>query len=58
VTVTDAGRTTAERAGAVVADTEDDLLAELGDDRAVLRLLLLKALEGRLGAELPGGSCV
>lgn len=58
VTVTDAGRTTAVRARAVVADTEDALLADLGDDREVLRALLLRALEGRLGAQLPGGSCL
>lgn len=58
VTVTDAGRTAADRARAVVADTEDEVLADLGDDRAVLRSLLLRALEGRLGAQPLGGSCV
>jgi DNA-binding MarR family transcriptional regulator len=58
VTVTDAGRTALARARSVVARTEDDLLADLGDDRATLRRLLLTALHGRLGAVPPGGSCV
>jgi len=58
VTVTDAGRTALARARSVVARTEDDLLADLGDDRAVLHRLLLTALQGRLGAVPPGGSCV
>ena len=54
----DAGRTALARARSVVARTEDDLLADLGDDRAVLHRLLLTALQGRLGAVPPGGSCV
>ena len=58
VTVTDAGRATLVRARAVVTRTEDELLADLGDDRATLHRLLLTALAGRLGGALPGGSCV
>jgi DNA-binding MarR family transcriptional regulator len=58
VAVTDAGRVAADLARAVVARTELELLADLGDDREVLRSLLLRALAGRLGALPPGGSCV
>ena len=58
VTVTDAGRATLERAGAVVTRTEDELLADLGDERATLRRLLLTVLSGRLGGQSSGGSCV
>jgi MarR family transcriptional regulator for hemolysin len=58
VAVTDAGRAALAQARAVVARTEDELLADLGDDRATLRRLLLTALTGRLGAQPPGGSCV
>lgn len=58
VAVTDAGRVALERARALVADTEDELLADLGEDRATLRRLLETALAGRLGAQPPGGSCV
>ena len=58
VTVTDAGRAAADLARTVVARTEHELLADLGDDREVLRRLLQTALDGRLGALPPGGSCV
>ena len=58
VTVTDAGRATLHRARSVVRSTEDELLADLGDDQAVLRRLLQSALDGRLGARPGGGSCV
>ena len=58
VAVTGAGVSALDRARAVVRRTEDELLADLGDDRATLRRLLLSALEGRLGAQPPGGSCV
>lgn len=58
VTVTDSGWATADAARAVVARTEHELLADLGNDREVLRSLLLRALAGRLGAQPPGGSCV
>lgn len=58
VALTDTGRTALDRARTLVARTEDELLADLGDDRAVLHRLLLTALAGRLGAHLPGGSCV
>ena len=58
VTVTDAGRATLLRARSVVRGTEDDLLADLGEDQEVLRRLLQTALDGRLGARPGGGSCV
>lgn len=58
VAVTDAGASALDRARDVVRRTEDELLADLGDDRASLRRLLLTALDGRLGAQPPGGSCV
>ena len=58
VAVTDAGRAALDRASALVLATEDDLLADLGDDRATLRRLLGAALAGRLGTQPPGGSCV
>ena len=58
VTVTDAGRATLRRARSVVRSTEDELLADLGDDQEVLRRLLQTALDGRLGARPGGGSCV
>ena len=58
VAVTDAGRAASDRGRAVVADAERELLADLGGDREVLRGLLLRALDGRLGAQPPGGSCV
>ena len=58
VAVTDTGRATLVRARAVVRRTEHDLLADLGDDRDVLRGLLVRALDGRLGTQPPGGSCV
>ena len=58
VTVTDAGRATLHRAREVVRSTEDDLLADLGDERTELRRLLRTALDGRLGAQPGGGSCV
>lgn len=58
VAVTEAGAATLGRAHDVVRRTEDELLADLGDDRATLRRLLRAALDGRLGAQPPGGSCV
>jgi DNA-binding MarR family transcriptional regulator len=58
VAVTDAGRATLGRAWSVVRTTEDELLGDLGEERAVLRRLLLTALDGRLGAHSGGGSCV
>jgi MarR family transcriptional regulator, transcriptional regulator for hemolysin len=58
VAVTDAGRGALDRAHALVSATEDELLADLGDDRATLRRLLETALAGRLGTQPPGGSCV
>ena len=58
VTVTDAGRAAADLSRVLVARTEDELLADLGADREVLRRLLLRVLDGRLGAQPPGGSCV
>lgn len=58
VVVTPTGRSALDRARARVRRTEDDLLAGLGDERAVLRRLLLAVLDGALGAHAPGGSCV
>ncbi len=58
VAVTDAGRLALDRARDLVARTEDELLDDLGDERATLRRLLETALDGRLGAQPPGGSCV
>ena len=58
VAVTDDWRAALDRARAVVVRTEDELLGDLGEDRATLRRLLVTALDGRLGDQLPGGSCV
>jgi hypothetical protein len=49
--VTATGRAALARARRVVRRTEDDLLADLGDDREVLRGLLVRALDGRLGTQ-------
>lgn len=58
VVVTDAGRAALGRARAVVRRTEGELLADLGDEHATLRRLLLTVLDGALGAQAHGGSCV
>jgi len=59
VVLTEDGARLLRRAREVVERTEHDLLDDLGaEGRDALRGLLVRLLEGRLGARDAGGSCV
>ena len=59
VALTAEGARVLRRAQGAVAATEEELLGELGHEgRAALRDLLVRLVQGKLGARAVGGSCV